>query len=257
MPTGSAPYARVKSPNFWLRERLERRGVGDALAAPRAAVDRELGDQRLAGAGGRRDDHRLARLDGADRPRPGSRRAGTDNRARNRSKRSISCTVTRGTRGGLRSSARPSSRDRLPHRHHGRRRTTSPDAKPHRRAHIERLQGLRAIGILIGGRPLDRRQRAPTSSIACSSPAQLKHAIEEDPYWMGGAWTRYEPRSFTPVRRAVGDGAGRARRLARGHPRRGPGGRARHGAVRADRDARRRSACTSAASSRTAGRWRS
>ena len=27
-------------------------------------------------------------------------------------------------------------------------------------------------------------------------PDQIKNALEEDPYWLGGAWTRYEPRSF-------------------------------------------------------------
>lgn len=66
----------------------------------------------------------------------------------------------------------------------------------HRRAHIERLQGLRAAGILIGGGP------APDGATAdvfyrLQQPGQLKHAIEEDPYWTGGVWTRYEPRSFT------------------------------------------------------------
>jgi uncharacterized protein YciI len=65
----------------------------------------------------------------------------------------------------------------------------------HRRAHIERLQGLRAAGILIGGGP------APDGKTAdifyrLQQPAQLRHAIEEDPYWTGGVWTKYEPRSF-------------------------------------------------------------
>jgi uncharacterized protein YciI len=64
-----------------------------------------------------------------------------------------------------------------------------------RRAHLERLQGLRAAGILIGGGP------APDGASAdlvyrLQQPGQLTHAIEEDPYWTGGAWTRYEPRSF-------------------------------------------------------------
>ena len=66
----------------------------------------------------------------------------------------------------------------------------------HRRAHIERLQGLRAMGILIGGGP------APDGKTAdifyrLQQPAQLKNAIEEDPYWLGGVWTSYTPRSFT------------------------------------------------------------
>jgi uncharacterized protein YciI len=67
--------------------------------------------------------------------------------------------------------------------------------EPHRRSHIERLQGLRANGILIGGGPsID----GATADIfyRLQQPAQLKHAIEEDPYWTGGVWTRYEPRSF-------------------------------------------------------------
>ena len=66
----------------------------------------------------------------------------------------------------------------------------------HRREHIERLQGLRAAGILIGGGP------APDGTTAdlfyrLQQPAQIKHAMEEDPYWLGGVWTRYEPRSFS------------------------------------------------------------
>jgi uncharacterized protein YciI len=66
----------------------------------------------------------------------------------------------------------------------------------HRRAHIERLQGLRANGILIGGGP---SVDGATADIfyRLQQPAQLTHAIEEDPYWTGGVWTRYEPRSFS------------------------------------------------------------
>lgn len=67
--------------------------------------------------------------------------------------------------------------------------------EPYRRAHIERLQGLRATGILIGGGP------APDGKTAdlvyrLQQPAQLGPAIEEDPYWTAGVWTKYEPRSF-------------------------------------------------------------
>jgi uncharacterized protein YciI len=78
--------------------------------------------------------------------------------------------------------------------------TTAPDyltrREPHRREHIERLQGLRAAGILIGGGP------APDGTSAdlvyrLQQPGQIKHAMEEDPYWTSGAWTAYEPRSFT------------------------------------------------------------
>ena len=78
--------------------------------------------------------------------------------------------------------------------------TAAPDylirREAHRRAHIERLQGLRANGILVGGGP------SVDGSIAdifyrLQQPAQLTYAIEEDPYWTGGVWTRYEPRSFS------------------------------------------------------------
>ena len=66
----------------------------------------------------------------------------------------------------------------------------------HRRDHIERLQGLRANGILIGGGP-SADLRTADLFYRLQQPAQLKFAIEEDPYWMGGVWTRYEPKSFS------------------------------------------------------------
>jgi uncharacterized protein YciI len=67
--------------------------------------------------------------------------------------------------------------------------------EPHRRAHLERLQGLRMAGILLAGGP------APDGTAAdlvyrLQRPEQIKNAMEEDPYWTGGAWTSYEPRSF-------------------------------------------------------------
>ena len=67
--------------------------------------------------------------------------------------------------------------------------------EPHRRAHIERLQGLRAAGILLAGGP------APDGGTVdlvyrLQQPGQIKHAMEEDPYWLAGAWTGYEPSSF-------------------------------------------------------------
>jgi Uma2 family endonuclease len=48
-------------------ERLERRGVRDAAPRLERLLDGELGDQCLAGAGRRRDDHRLVVRDRADR----------------------------------------------------------------------------------------------------------------------------------------------------------------------------------------------
>ena len=65
----------------------------------------------------------------------------------------------------------------------------------HRRAHIERLQGLRAASILIGGGPAPDGRTADIV-YRLQQPAQLKNAIEEDPYWTGGVWTKYAPRSF-------------------------------------------------------------
>ncbi|OGK98708.1 MAG: hypothetical protein A3E31_15500 [Candidatus Rokubacteria bacterium RIFCSPHIGHO2_12_FULL_73_22] len=65
----------------------------------------------------------------------------------------------------------------------------------HRRAHLERVQGLRAAGILIGGGPSPDGRTAELV-YRLQQPAQVTHAIEEDPYWTGGVWTRYEPRSF-------------------------------------------------------------
>lgn len=67
--------------------------------------------------------------------------------------------------------------------------------EPHRRAHIERLQGLRAAGILLGGGPAPDGTRVDLV-YRLQQPWQVKPAMEEDPYWTGGAWTHYEPRSF-------------------------------------------------------------
>ncbi len=67
--------------------------------------------------------------------------------------------------------------------------------EPHRRAHIARLQGLRANGILIGAGP---SPDGTTADIVyrLQRPEQIQHAMEEDPYWTAGVWTRYTPRSF-------------------------------------------------------------
>ena len=64
-----------------------------------------------------------------------------------------------------------------------------------RRAHIERLQGLRMAGILIGGGP-SPDGRSADLFYRLQQPWQIKNAMEEDPYWTGGAWTAYTPRSF-------------------------------------------------------------
>ncbi|HEV8616140.1 MAG TPA: hypothetical protein VGU22_11670 [Methylomirabilota bacterium] len=66
----------------------------------------------------------------------------------------------------------------------------------HRRAHLERVQGLRAAGILIGAGPSADGKTADLV-YRLQQPGQIKHAIEEDPYWMGGVWTAYTPKAFT------------------------------------------------------------
>jgi uncharacterized protein YciI len=68
--------------------------------------------------------------------------------------------------------------------------------EPHRREHLARLQGLRANGILIAGGPAPDGRTADLF-YRLQQAWQVKPAMEEDPYWIGGAWTRYEPRSFS------------------------------------------------------------
>ncbi len=65
----------------------------------------------------------------------------------------------------------------------------------HRSAHIERIQALRAAGAVIGGGPA---ADGTTADIfyRVQQPGQLETLIEEDPYWQGGVWVRYAPRSF-------------------------------------------------------------
>jgi uncharacterized protein YciI len=78
--------------------------------------------------------------------------------------------------------------------------TTSDDyptrREPYRRQHLERLQGLRAAGILVGGGP-SPDGRSADLFYRLQQPGQIKPAMEEDPYFTSGAWTGYTPRSFT------------------------------------------------------------
>ncbi len=68
--------------------------------------------------------------------------------------------------------------------------------EPHRRAHIERLAGLRHIGAVIGGGPAPDARTADVV-YRLQQPSQLEPAVKEDPYWVAGAWTDYRLRSFS------------------------------------------------------------
>src|SRR5436309_1933988 len=78
--------------------------------------------------------------------------------------------------------------------------TAAPDyltrREPHRRAHLERLMALRERGFCLGGGP------APDGAGAdvfyrVEQPRDIARLVEEDPYFTGGAWTDYRPRSFS------------------------------------------------------------
>ncbi|HET7876522.1 MAG TPA: YciI family protein [Methylomirabilota bacterium] len=67
--------------------------------------------------------------------------------------------------------------------------------EPHRKAHLDRLMGLRERGVVIGGGPVPDGSRAEIF-YRVQQAQDLTRVIEEDPYWTGGAWTAYDPRSF-------------------------------------------------------------
>lgn len=68
--------------------------------------------------------------------------------------------------------------------------------EPHRRAHIERLAGLRQAGVLIAGGPAPNGKTVDLF-YRVQQPEQLERLVEEDPYRLGGAWTAWTQRSFT------------------------------------------------------------
>ena len=68
-------------------------------------------------------------------------------------------------------------------------------SEQHRRSHLERVLGLRAAGIVIGGGPAPDGRTADLF-YRLQRPEQIPFAIEEDPYWTARVWTRYTPRSF-------------------------------------------------------------
>ena len=78
--------------------------------------------------------------------------------------------------------------------------TTSGDylqkREPHRRAHLERLMGLRGQGLVIGGGPAPDGRSADVF-YRVQQPDDLRRLVEEDPYFTGGVWPSYLPRSFS------------------------------------------------------------
>ncbi len=68
--------------------------------------------------------------------------------------------------------------------------------EPYRKAHIERLQKLRAEGVVRMGGPwpdgrgVDLIYRVPDR-------AAVKKVVEGDPYWTGGVWTSYAALPFS------------------------------------------------------------
>ena len=67
--------------------------------------------------------------------------------------------------------------------------------EPHRQAHLERLMGLRARGLVIGGGPSPDGRGADVF-YRVQQPDDLRRLVEEDPYFTGGVWPAYTPRSF-------------------------------------------------------------
>ena len=66
---------------------------------------------------------------------------------------------------------------------------------PHRGAHLERLVGLRAQGLLVGGGPAPDGRTADIS-YRVAQPSDIVQLIEEDPYFLAKVWTGYALRTF-------------------------------------------------------------
>lgn len=65
----------------------------------------------------------------------------------------------------------------------------------YRHAHIERLVTLRARGVVIAGGPAPDGRTAELFYRLKRAP-ELQTVVEEDPYYAGGVWAAYTPRSF-------------------------------------------------------------
>lgn len=78
--------------------------------------------------------------------------------------------------------------------------TTAPDylarREAYRQEHIQRLVQLRERGAVIAAGPAPDGRRVDVF-YRLRRPADLAALVEEDPYYVGGAWTAYAPRSFS------------------------------------------------------------
>ena len=67
---------------------------------------------------------------------------------------------------------------------------------PYRQAHLERIIGLRAQGLVVGGGP-SQDGKSVDLFYRVAQPSEIARLIEEDPYWTGKAWVGYQLRSFS------------------------------------------------------------
>jgi len=66
----------------------------------------------------------------------------------------------------------------------------------HRQAHLERILGLRGQGLVVAGGPAPDGRSAEIF-YRVQQPSDVIRLIEEDPYYLAGAWRSYALRRFT------------------------------------------------------------
>jgi uncharacterized protein YciI len=66
----------------------------------------------------------------------------------------------------------------------------------HRQAHLDRILGLRTQGLVVAGGPAPDGRTAEIFYRA-QQPSEVIRLLEEDPYYLAGAWRTYTLRGFT------------------------------------------------------------
>ena len=66
----------------------------------------------------------------------------------------------------------------------------------HRQAHLDRVLGLRGQGLVVAGGPAPDGRTAELFYRAVQR-SDVSRLVEEDPYYLAGAWTTYTLRAFT------------------------------------------------------------